>query len=233
MRLQGDQPLTPGQWLRHLHNVVRDPLTISRFLWHWLRHRTLAQRKYPSIIVAPKSERYSLDFHCEQQPNRDSRVTLGADRDAFGMPRLRVDWRYADGDVNTVRRAIALLAHELRRSGAGEFEYDPEAVEAEMTRYGAYGGHHIGTARMGNDPRSSVVDANACVHGMDNLFIASAAVFPTSSQANPTLTVVALALRLAERLKVLHARQRTTEFRASALQVSNDTARDSHGASVA
>ena len=72
-------------------------------------------------------------------------------------------------------------------------------------RYGAYGGHHIGTARMGDDPRTSVVDANCRVHGVANLHIASAAVFPTSSQANPTLTVVALALRLADRLRALAA----------------------------
>jgi choline dehydrogenase-like flavoprotein len=70
-----------------------------------------------------------------------------------------------------------------------------------MTRYGAYGGHHIGTTRMGRDPGSSVVDADCRVHGVGNLSIASAAVFPTSSQANPTLTVVALALRLAGRLR--------------------------------
>jgi choline dehydrogenase-like flavoprotein len=70
-----------------------------------------------------------------------------------------------------------------------------------MTRYGAYGGHHIGTARMGHDPHLSVVDADCRIHGVSNLSIASAAVFPTSSQANPTLTVVALALRLADRLR--------------------------------
>jgi len=70
-----------------------------------------------------------------------------------------------------------------------------------MTRYGAYGGHHIGTARMGTDPRSSVVNSDCRVHGIGNLYIAGSAVFPTSSQANPTLTLVALALRLAARLE--------------------------------
>ena len=68
-------------------------------------------------------------------------------------------------------------------------------------RFGAYGGHHIGTARMGIDPRSSVVDADCRVHSVRNLFVAGSAVFPTSSQANPTLTLVALALRLAAHLK--------------------------------
>jgi choline dehydrogenase-like flavoprotein len=70
-----------------------------------------------------------------------------------------------------------------------------------MTRYGAYGGHHLGTARMGTDPKTSVVDPHCRVHGVPNLFIASAATFPTSSQANPTLTIVALAMRMAKRLQ--------------------------------
>jgi choline dehydrogenase-like flavoprotein len=83
----------------------------------------------------------------------------------------------------------------------GSFDYDPSSVEFEMTRYGAYGGHHIGTARMGKDPGSSVVDGNCRVHGIGNLFVNGAATFPTSSQANPTLTVVALSLRMAEYLK--------------------------------
>jgi choline dehydrogenase-like flavoprotein len=83
----------------------------------------------------------------------------------------------------------------------GQFDYDPKDVETEVTRYGAYGGHHIGTTRMGTDRNTSVVDANCRLHDVDNLHIASASVFPTSSQANPTLTVVALALRLATRLK--------------------------------
>jgi choline dehydrogenase-like flavoprotein len=123
--------------------------------------------------------------------------------DALGMPRLRVDWRYTARDVDTVTRAIALLAQELDRNGVGRLDYKPESVEAEMTRYGAYGGHHIGTARMGSDPRSSVVDADCRVHGVGNLYIAGSATFPTSSQANPTLTLVALSLRLAATLRCL------------------------------
>jgi choline dehydrogenase-like flavoprotein len=73
-------------------------------------------------------------------------------------------------------------------------------VEAEITRDGALGGHHIGTTRMGSEPRDSVVDVNCRVHGIGNLFVASSATFPTSSQANPTLTGIAFALRLAQHL---------------------------------
>jgi choline dehydrogenase-like flavoprotein len=83
----------------------------------------------------------------------------------------------------------------------GRLDYDPDALERSMVRDGAYGGHHIGTARMGASPSTSVVDSDCRVHGVHNLFIAGSAVFPTSGQANPTLTIVALALRLADHLK--------------------------------
>jgi choline dehydrogenase-like flavoprotein len=174
------------------------------FAWHLLRDRKLAKRKFPSIIVKSKANLYSIDFYAEQQPDPASRVTLDhGSPDALGMPRLRIDWRYTAGDVDTVTRAVALLAAEFERTGVGRLEYEPQAVEAEMTRDGALGGHHIGTTRMGSDPRDSVVDLNCRVHGVGNLFVASSAAFPTSSQANPTLTVVALALRLAAHLRSL------------------------------
>jgi choline dehydrogenase-like flavoprotein len=108
--------------------------------------------------------------------------------------------------LDTVRREIELLAGEIDRSGLGRFEYDPASIEHEMTRYGAYGGHHIGTARMGADVRASVVNPDCRVHTVENLFISGSATFPTSSQANPTLTIVAMSLRLAAHLKGLLGR---------------------------
>jgi len=203
IRLHGSEPTTAAMWLQHVANVALGPADAARFAWHMLRDRKLAERKFPSVIIQSKANLYSLDFHAEQQPNPESRVTLSDRSDPLGMPRLHVDWRYTAGDVDTVRRAIALLAGEIRRQRLGAFDYEDDALEAEMTRYGAYGGHHIGTARMGSDPRSSVVDADCRIHGLRNLFVAGAAVFPTSSQANPTLTVVALALRLAAHLRAL------------------------------
>jgi choline dehydrogenase-like flavoprotein len=202
-RLLGDEHASVRTWFKHLGNVVTGPLEAIAFAWHMLRDRKLAQRKFPSIIVTSKANLYSIDFHAEQQPNAASRVMLDSAQDALGMQRLRIDWRYTPGDVDTVTRAIELLAAEFNRRGVGRLDYEPATVEAEMTRYGAYGGHHIGTARMGSDPRVSVVDGNCKVHGIDNLFVASAATFPTSSQANPTLTVVALSLRLAAHLRGL------------------------------
>ena len=203
-RLHGDGHASLRNWLRHVGNVVTGPFEAIAFAWHLLRDRKLAKRKFPTIIVKSKANLYSVDFYAEQQPDPASRVMLdeGAP-DALGMPRLRIDWRYTAGDVDTVTRAVALLAAEFERTGVGRLEYEPQAVEAEMTRDGALGGHHIGTARMGSDPRDSVVDLDCRVHGIDNLFVASSATFPTSSQANPTLTIVALSLRLAEHLRSL------------------------------
>jgi choline dehydrogenase-like flavoprotein len=200
-RLHGDEQANFATWLRHARNVMAGPFDAAAFAWHMLKDRKLAERKFPSIIIKPKVNLFSLDFHAEQQPNPDSRVELISQVDALGMPRLRVDWRYTAIDVNTVTRAIALLAADIAQCGIGALAYDPAGIEFEMTRYGAYGGHHIGTTRMGRDPRYSVVDTDCRVHGVGNLSIASASVFPTSSQANPTLTVVALALRLAGRLR--------------------------------
>lgn len=200
-RLHGEERICWGAWLQHLRNVALGPFDAAAFAWHMLKDRKLAKRKFPSIIIKPKANLFSLDFHGEQQPNPSSRVTLGQEPDALGVPRICIDWRYTAIDIDTVGRAMALLADDLRRDGIGELKYDAASVESEITRYGAYGGHHIGTARMGNDPRESVVDANCRVHGVRNLFVAGTAVFPTSSQANPTLTVIALALRLAELLK--------------------------------
>ena len=202
-RLHGDEKGSFGTWLKHLTNVVRRPFDAVEFAWHMLRDRRLAERKFPSIIVKSPVNLFSIDFHAEQEPNPMSRVYLSTEQDALGMPRLHIDWRYTNQDVETVKCALALLADDIAASGTGIFEYDEESVEHEMTRYGAYGGHHIGTARMGVDPKSSVVNLNCQVHSIDNLFIASSAVFPTSSQANPTLTIVAIALRLADFLKTV------------------------------
>jgi choline dehydrogenase-like flavoprotein len=200
-RLHGDEGTSASDWLAHIRNVCLRPFDVAGFAWHMLWDRRLADRKFPSIILKPRAPVFSLDFHAEQEPNPLSRVSLSDTKDALGLPRIKIDWRYTAGDVNTVTRAIELLANDVRESKVGTLEYDPATLEFEMTRYGAYGGHHIGTARMGNKPVDSVVNMDCRVHQLSNLFVASAAIFPTSSQANPTLTVVAVALRLAAHLR--------------------------------
>lgn len=209
-RLDGDIRLDLGTWAAHVRNVVVDMPTTVRFMTHLLRKRRWAERKFPSIIIRSKSNLFSLDVHAEQEPNPDSRVTLSDERDALGMPRLCVDWRHTARDMESISRSLTLLAQDIAASGVGRFDVDLDRVTAEMTRYGAYGGHHIGLARMAASPARGVVDGNGTVFGVGNLHLAGSAVFSTSSQANPTLTIIALALRLGTYLKTRAAQPPVT-----------------------
>lgn len=193
--------LSSAGYLQHLGNVLRQPGRLARFANTWIRKRILADRKLPSVVLGSKTGAYVLEFHAEQAPHADSRLTLSDEQDAFGVPKLKADWRMTDQDVDSLLKAYALLAGELERTGVGVLAYDPAVVAAKARAEGAYGGHHIGAARMSRDPRDGVVDPDCRVHGVHNLFLASSAVFPTSSQANPTLTILALSLRLAEHLR--------------------------------
>lgn len=187
---------------RHVGNILRNPWRLAGFADTWVRKRILADRKLPSVVLGSPQGRYALEFHAEQSPNPDSRLTLSDERDELGMPRLRADWRIADQDLDSLSKAYAVLAQELERTGVGRLTYTPEGLIEKARAEGAYGGHHLGAARMSVDPRDGVVDPDACVHGVENLFVASGAIFPTSSQANPTLTILALSLRLAEHLRL-------------------------------
>jgi nucleoside-diphosphate-sugar epimerase/choline dehydrogenase-like flavoprotein len=186
---------------RHLANIVRDPWRVFHFARTWGVQRYFASRRIPSIALYSGQGRYPLEFHAEQAPNAQSRVTLTDARDAYGMPRLKVDWQVTPLDFATVRKAYRLIAQQLEQTGTGRLTFDEAGLEAAVLKAGAYGGHHSGTARMAASPEHGVVDADCRVHGMANLFVASSAVLPTSSQANPTLTIVALALRLADHLQ--------------------------------
>jgi choline dehydrogenase-like flavoprotein len=199
-RLSDGTPPGAAVYARHLLNVVADPIDTAAFLAHWLARRTLAQRKFPSVILRNRSNRFSLEMHAEQIPSAASHVALTDRLDALGMPQLRVDWRYSQADIEAVRRMLDLMAAEFERSGVAQLDYDRDTLEDDLMRFGAYGGHHIGTARMGNDPRTSVVDSDCRVHSLRNLYVAGSAAFPTASQANPTLTLVALSLRLGKHL---------------------------------
>jgi len=185
---------------RHLRNVLSEFPDIAHFLSHWILQRKMKERKFPSVILRNKSNQFSLDIHAEQIPLRDSRITLTRDADVLGMPKMHVDWKYDRLDIHSIEKSLDLIANAFAASGTGLFEYDRNGLEHELTKYGAYGGHHLGTTRMGTDLATSVVDSDCQVHGVDGLYIAGGSVFPTSSQANPTLSIIAIGLRLAEHI---------------------------------
>src|SRR5262249_9442352 len=146
----------------------------------------------------------SLHYHAEQEPNPDSRISLSNDRDSFGVPRLRIDFRVTDRDVRSVVNSHDVLDRALRECGKGRIEYrfPSDQLLNEVLRQSRTGGtHQIGTTRMGEDAATSVVDSNLKAHGLSNLYIAASSVLRTSSQANPTLITTALAVRLAHHLK--------------------------------
>ncbi|NWH07887.1 MAG: GMC family oxidoreductase [Alphaproteobacteria bacterium] len=141
---------------------------------------------------------HPLNAGLETRPNRESRVTLTGKRDALGMRKPKLDWRLSDDDLKDYRTALAMLAQSF---GGKAIAYLQPHMADRFPQDIAWGHHHMGTTRMGDDPATSVVDAECRVHGMRNLWIAGSSVFPTYGAANPTITIVALALRLAERLK--------------------------------
>jgi choline dehydrogenase-like flavoprotein len=144
---------------------------------------------------------FALSTRIESAPNPDSRVTLVRERDALGMRRVKLDWRLSELDRRSAVRTVEVLGAELGRAGLGRLRLDVDPDSSELPRDVAGGWHHMGTTRMSADPRRGVVDADCRVHGLSNLFVAGSSVFPTAGSGTPTLTIVALALRLADTLR--------------------------------
>ena len=150
-----------------------------------------ARRSGPDVLV--------VRVQAEQAPNPDSRVTLSEQRNRLGIRKTRLDWQLSPIDGESIRRAQVLLGAELQAAGLGRLD-DPFGDERPpILMAGLY--HHLGTTRMHADARHGVVDQNSRVHGVSGLYVTGGSVFPTSGAANPTLTVVALALRLADEVK--------------------------------
>jgi choline dehydrogenase-like flavoprotein len=143
---------------------------------------------------------FDLAFSCEPPPDASSRITLSDRRDALGLLEPRVSWRIPDAVRDTILRVHQSLAHEAGRLGLGRVRLD-EAVMADPLDHVGDSFHHMGATRMHDEPRHGVVDRNLEVHGTANLFVCSSSVFPTYGHANPTLTIAALAVRLADHLK--------------------------------
>ena len=131
-------------------------------------------------------------------------MTLTDERDALGLRRARLDWQLTDIDKRTVRALTEALGAEFARLNIGRVRLadwlrDDSGSAWPSDMFG--GNHHMGTTRMAADPTRGVVDKDCRVHHLDNLYVAGSSVFPTAGCANPTLTIVALTLRLADHLK--------------------------------
>lgn len=160
---------------------------------------------FDSDRMAQPGEDYSKPqlFHtiimCEQEPNPESRITLTGNRDALGLPMVKLAWNLTGFELKTMYAFLELLRRKVAAAGWGRIKNpnEPETLLSMMSK----GDHHMGTTRMHDDPKRGVVDANCRVHGVENLYMAGSSVFTTSGAANPTFTILALTFRLADHLQ--------------------------------
>ena len=161
-------------------------------------YRRVARRQKP----IRRTDELLLYCLVEQTPDPSSRVSLAEQTDALGMPLLRIDWRIGDLERRSVMRLNELIGLELRRAGfRGHLRNNHWLQDMNWRSQFIDRAHPSGTTRMSDSPKQGVVDRNCKVHEVEGLFIAGSSVFPTAGHANPTLMIVALAIRLADWLK--------------------------------
>lgn len=191
--------------LTHLGIVLKDGPSIFRQLAAVVYTRYFQKRRLPMVLPSKNANFFPLFFQTEHAPLWESRVMLDdSSVDDFGMPRLEVNIRFSEVDYRTIRTFVSLFKQRIEESGIGTFhlsEKDKEYLAHPERRPFNSNAHHIGTTRMAVTADAGVVDVNCKVHGVENLYVAGSSVFPTSSHANPTLMIIALALRLADHLK--------------------------------
>ena len=151
-------------------------------------------------VDASNAKAYSLGCGIELAPDPDRRLVLTDEKDALGLPRLKLNMRIADEDFARYRRTLVELGRQLLASRTGMLRIDKKD-RADWMKTMDWGHHHLGTTRMHADPKQGVVDADGLVHGLGNFYIAGSSTFPTYSASNPTMNLIALTLRLADHLK--------------------------------
>ena len=204
----------------YLDRLPYGPLAL-RYMYHLstarqARHRLANLMLYLEAVPTPRQRHlgrftwetgrrapidgFAMCCMAEQMPSRESRVRLCDDRDPLGQPQAALDWRLAPADRASVVRTLRVMDELVATAGLGRVElHDDDATWARLTG----GHHHMGTTRMHADPARGVVDSDGRVHELRNVYVAGTSVFPTSGCANPTLTAVALTLRLADHLRAI------------------------------
>ena len=164
--------------------------------------------------------RIFLRFHCEQVPNPESRIELTSERDATGQFRTRLHWAATSLEVHTMQQFARVIGQAFQRGGFADVIVNPalEAGGPALVDLFEDTFHHMGAARMADSPQRGVVDSNLKLFGVGNGYVCSSAVFPTSGFSNPTHTIIALAMRLAEHLTGGAGHQSVTRLEKSEAQ---------------
>lgn len=180
----------------------RESLKKSQYNWGNAHRKKLVQR----LLASNSTQSFELYTRIEQAPNPSSRVVLSNDKDSLGVPRANLHWAMSPIDKKTVRKLNELVGQQVGTLGIGRvklYDFLLDESDTSMPDYTSGGWHHMGTTRISDDPKKGVVDANCRVHGIDNLYVAGSSCYPTVGAVNPTLTVVAISLRLSDHLKTI------------------------------
>jgi choline dehydrogenase-like flavoprotein len=191
----------PSEAYRRSHAVMGASVTVENKIdLDDFGKAAVAATAHALGVDASQAVAYSLGCGMEITPDPDRRFTLAAERDALGMPKVNLQMTIADADFARLRLTFQELGRQLLAARLGMIKLN-QTTRSEWLAALDWGNHHMGTARMSADPKTGVVDANLKVHDVANLYIAGSAVFPTYGVANPTVNLLALALRLADHLK--------------------------------
>lgn len=162
------------------------------------------QGRLRRMFLSNNYSSYGVYTRLEQSPNPNSRITLNDSLDSLGVPKVNFHWAFTSLEKISIRKTNILLGQQIGAAGMGRIqlkEFLLNENDNTMPDTISGGWHHMGTTRMNNDPKKGVVDSNCKIHGIKNLFIAGSSCFPTAGAATPTLSVVAISLRLADHLK--------------------------------
>ena len=151
-------------------------------------------------VNASHAKAYSLGCGLEMAPDPERRLTLTGERDALGLPKMTLAVSISDMGFDHYRQTMKELGRQLLAARSGMIRLNLKERDGWLKNMD-WASHHLGTTRMHIDPKQGVVDANSAVHGMANLFVAGGSVFPTYGASNPTLNMIALALRLGDHIK--------------------------------
>ena len=209
-------PTTGRQALaKRAYEVIKHktaPTDQGRALWRAYRRLGRAVTGFGPLLAAGRCalghHQPALIIRAEQAPNPDSRVQLIAETDSTGMPRIALNWRMTRQDIESVSALVSAFGRQCEHGGIGRVEISDWlqregaawSTDPLISAHPLGGYHHMGTTRMADDPKRGVTDHQGRVHGFGNLYVAGSSLFPTGGWANPTLTIVALALRTANHL---------------------------------
>lgn len=167
-------------------------------------NKEYARTEGKADVAGSIANAYQLDIRVEQAPNPNSRITLGSEKDELGVPRASLHWELTSLERRSIRTIFELLGQQMGAAGIGRIRLNEFLRDENETSWPVgtnAGWHHMGTTRMSDDPRKGVVDSQCRVHGINNLHVAGSACYVTAAAPNPTLTLVALSLRLSDHLK--------------------------------